>query len=120
MKRAITTVLDDNVVQVLKAANHDHPLSLEEVEALRRCIRLKRAAENESVAGPAQIIQRELEGVPSGAKPLDVVRRIREPQERKYQNLNVRLQNIASLYVDYKGDGNIIGYLHACGHNMAM
>ncbi|KAJ4446089.1 hypothetical protein ANN_12781 [Periplaneta americana] len=57
MKHAITTALDANVVQVLKAVDHDHPPSLEEVEALRRCIRLKRAAENEPVPGPAQIIQ---------------------------------------------------------------
>ncbi|KAJ4434842.1 hypothetical protein ANN_23413 [Periplaneta americana] len=65
-KRAITTAPDAKDVQVLKAVDHDHPPSLEEVEALRRCISLKRAAGNEPVAGPAQIIQHDLEDVPSG------------------------------------------------------
>ncbi|KAJ4434907.1 hypothetical protein ANN_23478 [Periplaneta americana] len=64
-----TATPDANVVQVLKSLYHDHPPSLEEVEALRRCISRKRAAENEPVAGPAQIIQRKLEGVPSGVLP---------------------------------------------------
>ncbi|KAJ4437177.1 hypothetical protein ANN_17312 [Periplaneta americana] len=46
---------------VLNAVDHNHPPSLEEVETLRHCIRLNRAVENDPVAGPAQIIQRELE-----------------------------------------------------------
>ncbi|KAJ4444595.1 hypothetical protein ANN_06391 [Periplaneta americana] len=75
--------------EILKAVDHDHPPSLEEVEALRRCIRLKRAAENEPVAGPAQIIQRELERAPSGVflfLPLrELLRRnINEGCQRKF------------------------------------
>ncbi|KAJ4442770.1 hypothetical protein ANN_04362 [Periplaneta americana] len=64
-----TTTPDANDVQILKAVDHDHPPLLEEVESLRRCIRLKRSAENEPVAGLAQIIQLELEGVRSGVLP---------------------------------------------------
>ncbi|KAJ4426347.1 hypothetical protein ANN_27161 [Periplaneta americana] len=58
-KRAIATAPDANNAQVLQPVDHDHPPSLEEVEDLRRCVRLKRTAENEPVAGPAQIIQQE-------------------------------------------------------------
>ncbi|KAJ4438617.1 hypothetical protein ANN_14564 [Periplaneta americana] len=75
-KGAITTAPDANDVglQVLKAVDHDHPPSLEEVEALRRCIRLKRAAENESVASPAQIIQPRWEDdIEKDAKSLESV-----------------------------------------------
>ncbi|KAJ4451703.1 hypothetical protein ANN_03173 [Periplaneta americana] len=40
---------------VLKAIDHDHPPLLEELEAIRCCIRLQRAAENEPDAGPGKL-----------------------------------------------------------------
>lgn len=85
-KRAISTAPNANTVHVSKAVDHDHPPSQEEVEALRRCIALKRAAENEPVAGPSQIIQRELEGVPSGVLPFLPLR------ESLKRNMNKRRQ----------------------------
>ncbi|KAJ4429147.1 hypothetical protein ANN_26150 [Periplaneta americana] len=78
-KRVITTVPEANDAQVLKAID---PPSLEEVEDLR----LKRAAENEPVEGPAQIFQCELEDVPSGMLPFLPLR------ESLKRNMNKRRQ----------------------------
>lgn len=68
-KRATTTAPNGCNVQVLKSQEHEHPSSHEEVDALRRYVRLKRSADNEPTAAPAHIIQRELERVPSEVLP---------------------------------------------------
>ena len=66
--RAVTTGYDDNlfVVKGPVQSEHNHASNREEVEAARLRGRLKRAAEDEGDVPPAQILRRELRGVPSG------------------------------------------------------
>ncbi|KAJ4432322.1 hypothetical protein ANN_20941 [Periplaneta americana] len=106
-KWAITTVLDPNDVQILKAIDHDHPPLLEQVEDLRHCIELKRAAENEPVAGPPQITQRDLESVPLGVLPFlplreSLKRNINKRHQRKFLSNPKSLSDLHALPQEFR------------------
>ena len=68
-ERETTAAPNGSFVDVFKAVEHIHPPSYEEIEAVRRCAALKRTAGNEPLVPPVQIIQRELERVPSEVLP---------------------------------------------------
>ena len=87
-KRAITTALTDPTIHILKSNDHDHPPCHEEVEAVRRCVQLKRSAASEPLVALSQIIQRELERVPSGVLTYLLI------QESLKRNINKRSQCI--------------------------
>ncbi|PSN31746.1 hypothetical protein C0J52_24469 [Blattella germanica] len=98
-KRATTTAPNGCNVQVLKSQEHEHPSSHEEVDALRRYVRLKRSADNEPTAAPAHIIQRELERVPSEVLPHLPLRESlkRTINRRRQQHLPANPKAIAEL-----------------------
>ena len=66
--RAITSGYDDDllVIKGPEQSEHNHAPNREEVESEKLRGRLKRAAENHPDQPPAQILRRELRGVPSG------------------------------------------------------
>ncbi|KAJ4432157.1 hypothetical protein ANN_20773, partial [Periplaneta americana] len=74
---------------------------------LRRCIRPKRAAENDPVAGPAQIIQREPEGVPSEVLPLlplreSLRRNMNKRRQRKIPSDSKSLSDLHALAQEFR------------------
>jgi len=51
---------------------------------------------------------------------LDLGRKVREPQKKKYRDVTTRLQTITAGYQKAKDSGEILAYLRACGNTFSL
>jgi len=51
---------------------------------------------------------------------IDRGKKIRQPQRKKYERINKRLETLAAAYAEYKDEGRLLEYVEACGHNVGL
>jgi len=64
--------------------------------------------------------QRQQAATESMIAELDLGRKVREPQKKKYRDVTTRLQTITAGYQKAKDSGEILAYLRACGNTFSL